>query len=210
MTRHFQTSKPHDSFCQTTETRSCYRVELDEDMLLELAVWFSKDVSIRRIHLRDLGPPVYSLGKAPYPRIVNISASGLALSFLAMPLQHPDAFRDCFPLVLVYFKLRDPSGLHAPPLSFLAGYEVKRVEHTEGRLRLGMGLALDAVPHPGELILDFVDARKYGNACLTKWCEDMNRRSIRAGGGRMPCGVRLDMLLNQLDTAMTQPPAHVA
>lgn len=208
MTRRFQTSTAGEALCHAEDPRSCYRVEVTRDILIELAVWFSNSKDVRRIHLKDLGPPAFSLGKPPYPFIDNISASGLALSFFASGPGQSEAFQERLPLALVYFKVQDPSGAHSSPLSFMAGYAVKRVEYAGGRIRLGMCLALDGVPHPGELVLDFVDARKYGNACLTKWCEDMHRRSARPRNSGACPGLRLDMLLSQLDLAMTEIPGH--
>ncbi|WP_243363178.1 hypothetical protein [Fundidesulfovibrio terrae] len=183
-------------------------MKVTRELILELAVWFSNSTSVQRIHLRDLGPPTFILGKPPHPLINNISAGGMALSFETSSPRQLDAFHSHLPLALVYFKIQDATGGHSSPLSFMAGYEVRRVQYLSGRMYLGMSLALDGVPHPEELVLDFVDARRYGIACLTKWCEDMDRQASHGECRRTFSGLRLDMLLNQLDIAMMELPGR--
>ncbi|WP_173084668.1 hypothetical protein [Fundidesulfovibrio magnetotacticus] len=190
------------------DLRSAHRVEVARDFVIELAVWFGRCLGLRRIHLRDLGSPVFTLGRPPYPCIDNISAGGLGLSFAASAPSQLAALRERLPLALVYFKLHDPAETNSWPLAFMAGYEVKRVRYHEGRICLGLSLALDGAPHPEEMALDFVDARKYGNACLTKWCDDMQRRNVRGGCAKGFQGLRLDMLLSQLDAALAELPGR--
>lgn len=208
MTRHSQTALTINTCSQADEMRKTFRIEPATDMVLELAVWFSKTSAVQRVHLRDLGAPTFLLGKSPYPAIDNISAGGLRLSFAAPAPSQPALFRSHLPLALVYFKVHDATDQQTCPLSFMVGYEVKHVNYSQGRICLGMCLALDGVPHPSELVLDFVDARKYGIACLTKWCEDMHRKTVRGGCRKTFSGLRLDMLLNQLDVAMAELPGH--
>lgn len=206
--RRFQTTTSQNGSCRENESRGCYRVKVRRDLVLELAVWFCNRKDIRRIHLRELGAPSFILGKPPYPLIYDISAGGMALTIMAEAARPRDVFRHDLPLALVYFKLQDACAGHPSPLSFMAGYEVKRVQYLNDRIYLGMSLALDGVPHPDELALDFVDARKYGIACLTKWCENMHGRADRGICKEAFSGLRLDMLLDQLDVAMSELPGR--
>lgn len=207
MTRRFQTSQTGEQL-PAEDSRQAFRIPLDPGIVLELAIWFSKSTEVTRVHLKDLGPPTFVMGKPPFPLIDNISAGGLGLSFSGESSRRITLFQSHVPLALVYFKIQDPAGSYAPPLSFMAGYEVKRVQYLSGRINLGMSLALDGVPHPGELVLDFVDARKYGNSCLTRWCHDMQRRRPQGASRKTFPGIRLDMLLSQLEMAMAEMPGH--
>jgi hypothetical protein len=177
------------------ETRSAFRIDLNEDFVLELAVWFKRGREIRRVHLADLGQPQMTKGQPPHPRLENISANSLALSFNSGQAMAQDRFNDV--LVLAYFKLIPPEGDGYEPLCLMTGFEVKGAKFYDGRMFLGLRLVYDAEPEPGEKVLRFQDARKYGIADLTKWCDDMNRVVRNGEYPRMP-GFRLERLLSEI------------
>lgn len=196
--------QPHQSANvdgRTGDDRSSFRLEVPSDSILELAVWFRRRLDFRFIQLRDLGPPACVLNKPPYPRIDNISAVGMGLSFVSARKHDACLLTKHPPIVLVYFKVPDLVTGRNFPMTFMAGYEIKRTWTEEGRLRFGLSLAFDAVPRREEMMLDFVDVRKYGISELTKWCDCLQRRTRQAQSRECATGLCLDMLLKQLELA---------
>lgn len=179
-----------------TEHRSAFRIEVNEGYVLELAVWFKRKSTFGRMHIRELGPPKLLQGHPPYPRIEDISSAGMAVSFeAAQPL---DLARLSGVLALVYFKLVDPTDLMGDPLSFLVAYEITASQYFDSRNYLGLAMLYDAVPDPGDKAVFFADARKYGIADLTKWCDEMNRAIYTGANSPPPPGLRLDRLLREI------------
>lgn len=176
--------------------RATFRVEVDESIVLDLAVWFKKAGDMKRLHLRDLGEPKMIQGKPPLPRIEDISSTGLCLSFRSGGPVGVEKFAGL--AVLVYFRLVDPSDTMGDPLSFLAGFEVKHAQFHNERNFLGLKLRWDGVPDQNDKALFFADAAKYGIADLTKWCDDMNRK-VCGIEHLPPQGLRLERLLRELE-----------
>ena len=102
--------------------RATFRVEVDESIVLELAVWLRRMNELGRVHLRDLGDPKMLQGKPPFPRLEDVSSTGVCLSFKASQTVEVDKFKGV--CMLVYFKLVDPGDVAGDPLSFLAGFEI--------------------------------------------------------------------------------------
>lgn len=186
--------------------RSTFRVETDESIVLELAVWLRRATEMKRVHLKDLGDPKMIQGKPPYPRIEDISSTGMSVSFKASQLMPAEKFTGV--AVLAYYKLVDPTDLMGEPLSFLAGYEVKHSQFHSERNYLGLKLRWDGVPDQNDKAVFFADAAKYGIADLTKWCDDMNRK-VCGIEHLPPQGLRLDRLLRELDIMRSGAPAVV-
>lgn len=183
--------------------RMTFRVEADETIVLELAVWLRRGKDLGRIHLKDLGEPKMVQGKPPYPRIEDISSTGLCLSFRAGQAVPLEKFAGV--AVIIYFKLSDPSDIMGEPLSFLVGFEVKHSQHYNERVYLGCKLRFDGVPDQNDKAVFFADASRYGIADLTKWCDDMNRKACGVQG-QQPRGLRLDRLLRELDAIHNPQP----
>ncbi|GFK93666.1 hypothetical protein NNJEOMEG_01500 [Fundidesulfovibrio magnetotacticus] len=178
--------------------RVTFRIEVDETIVLELAVWLRRANQLGRVHLRDLGDPKMAQGRPPFPRIEDISSTGMCLSFKSSQLVEVEKFAGV--AVLVYFKLVDPTDMMGDPLSFMAGFEVKHAQHHGDRTFLGLKLRWDGVPDQNDKALYFADAAKYGIADLTKWCDEMNRKVC--GMEHMPPqGLRLDRLLREVEAA---------
>ncbi|MFP5220747.1 MAG: hypothetical protein ACLGSA_00500 [Acidobacteriota bacterium] len=186
--------------------RSTFRVETDESIVLELAVWLRRPAEMKRVHLKDLGDPKMIQGKPPYPRIEDISSTGMSVSFKASQLMPVEKFAGV--AVLAYYKLVDPTDIMGEPLSFLAGYEVKHSQFHSERNYLGLKLRWDGVPDQNDKAVFFADAAKYGIADLTKWCDDMNRK-VCGIEHLPPQGLRLDRLLRELDIIRSGAPAVV-
>jgi len=181
--------------------RTTFRVEADEDIVLELAVWLRRKNELGHVHLKHLGPPKMLQGKPPFPRIEDISSTGLCFSFKSAQLVGEDKFAGI--VVVLYFKLVDPTDTMGDPLSFMAGFEVKHAQHHNERTYLGLKLHWDGVPDQNDKALFFADASKYGISDLTKWCDDMNRKVC--GMESMPHqGLRLERLLRELDGALRE------
>lgn len=176
--------------------RSTFRVETDENIVLELAIWLRRASEMKRVHLKALGDPKMIQGKPPYPRIEDLSSAGMSLSFKASQLMPVEKFAGV--ALLAYFKLVDPTDTTGEPLSFLAGYEVKHSQFHSDRNYLGLKLRWDGVPDQNDKAVFFADAAKYGIADLTKWCDDMNRK-VCGIENLPPQGLRLDRLLRELD-----------
>ncbi|KAF0233238.1 MAG: hypothetical protein FD177_1869 [Desulfovibrionaceae bacterium] len=176
--------------------RSTFRVETDENIVLELALWLRRASEMKRVHLKALGDPKMIQGKPPYPRIEDLSSAGMSLSFKASQLMPVEKFAGV--ALLAYFKLVDPTDTTGEPLSFLAGYEVKHSQFHSDRNYLGLKLRWDGVPDQNDKAVFFADAAKYGIADLTKWCDDMNRK-VCGIENLPPQGLRLDRLLRELD-----------
>ncbi|WP_027190468.1 hypothetical protein [Fundidesulfovibrio putealis] len=176
--------------------RSTFRVETDENIVLELAIWLRRASEMRRVHLKELGDPKMIQGKPPYPRIEDLSSAGMSLSFKASQLMPVEKFAGV--ALLAYFKLVDPTDTMGEPLSFLAGYEVKHSQFHSDRNYLGLKLRWDGVPDQNDKAVFFADAAKYGIADLTKWCDDMNRK-VCGIENLPPQGLRLDRLMRELD-----------
>ena len=187
-----------------TDHRIAFRVEVSDQFLLELAVWFRRKADMGRLHLKDLGDPKMLLGKPPYPRLEDLSSTGGCLSFVSAGAVPLEKFENV--VVLVYFKLVDPTDPTGDPLSFLEGFEPLTSQHNDGRNYLGMRLVYDGVPDPSDKAVFFTNARKYGVADLTKWCDDMNRQACNQNA-LPPPGLRLERLLNELTMLKgSQPP----
>jgi len=176
--------------------RVTFRIEVDESIVLDLAVWLRRAGPPGRVHLRDLGDPKMLQGRPPYPRIEDISSTGMCLSFKSASLVGVDKFSNV--TMLVYFKLVDPTDIMGDPLSFMAGFEVKHAQYLTDRTFLGLKLRWDGVPDQSDKALYFADAAKYGIADLTKWCDEMNRK-VCGLEHMLPQGLRLDRLLRELD-----------
>lgn len=176
--------------------RVTFRIEVDESIVLELAVWLRRAGPPGRVHLRDLGDPKMLQGRPPYPRVEDISSTGMCLSFKSASLVGVDKFANV--TMLVYFKLVDPTDIMGDPLSFMAGFEVKHAQYLTDRTFLGLKLRWDGVPDQSDKALYFADAAKYGIADLTKWCDEMNRK-VCGLEHMLPQGLRLDRLLRELD-----------
>ena len=189
-----------------SENRSAFRIEVNEDYVLDLAVWFKKRGSFGRMHIKELGPPKLMQGRPPYPRIEDISSVGMALSFDAA--QAMDVSKFAGVLALVYFKLVDPTDMMGDPLSFLVAYEVNASQILDGRAYIGLRMVYDAVPDPGDKAVFFADARKYGIADLTKWCDEMNRSMFTGTHSPPPPGLRLDRLLREIAMLKEAPKAQ--
>jgi len=177
--------------------RSSFRVQVRESYVLELAIWFRRKTEMGHVFLRSLGEPRLVQGRPYNPRIDDIGASGMALSFeSSKPL---DMAKLEHLVVLVYFRLVDPTDMMGDPLSFMAAYEVVNSQYLRGRVLLGLRLAFDGIPDPDNKALFFADARKYGISDLTKWCDDMNR-CLSGGDCRQQAlpGLRLDRLMREL------------
>ena len=110
-------------------------------------------------------------------------------------------------LVLAYFKLVDPMGGNFEPLSMMTGYRVNGVKFYDGRMFMGLNLAYDAAPEPGEKVLRFNNASKYGIADLTKWCDDMNRLALSGEIPKVP-GFRLSRLLTEIEALAQKKPGN--
>jgi len=187
--------------------RVTFRIEVDESIVLDLAVWLRRAGALGRVHLRDLGDPKMQQGRPPHPRIEDISSTGLCLSFKSAQLVDVDKFAGV--VMLVYFKLVDPTDMMGDPLSFMAGFEVKHAQYHGDRTFLGLKLRWDGVPDQNDKALYFADAAKYGISDLTKWCDEMNRKVC--GLEQMaPQGLRLDRLLRELDVVKRQAEAGEA
>lgn len=181
--------------------RATFRVEVDESIVLELAVWLRRMNELGRVHLRDLGDPKMLQGKPPFPRLEDVSSTGVCLSFKASQTVEVDKFKGV--CMLVYFKLVDPGDVAGDPLSFLAGFEVKHSQYHNERVFLGLKLRWDGVPDQNDKAVFFADAAKYGIADLTKWCDDMNRKAC--GVEHMPQrGLRLERLLREIESIKRQ------
>lgn len=179
------------------EFRSSFRVQVRESYVLELAIWFRRKAEMGHVFLKSLGEPRLVQGRPFNPHIEDIGASGMALSFESnKPL---DQAKLESLLVLVYFRLVDPTDMMGDPLSFMAAYETVTSQYRQGRVLLGLRLAYDGIPDPDNKALFFADARKYGISDLTKWCDDMSR--CLSGGEchqqQLP-GLRLDRLMREL------------
>lgn len=185
--------------------RATFRVEVDDSILLELAVWLRRMGELGRVHLRDLGDPKMVLGRPPMPRLEDVSSTGVCLSFNSSQAVPVEKFKGV--AMLVYFKLVDPSDVMGEPLSFLAGFEVKHSQLHNGRAFLGLKLRWDGVPDQNDKAVFFADAAKYGIADLTKWCDDMNRKVC--GIEHLPQrGLRLERLLREIDALKRQEAAQ--
>lgn len=187
--------------------RIAFRVEVPDNFLLELAVWLRRKSDMGRLHLKDLGDPKMLWGKPPHPRLEDLSSTGGCVSFASaggIPLERFDNV-----VVLVYFKLVDPTDPMGDPLSFLEGFEPLTSQYNDGRNYLGMRLAYDGVPDPSDKAVFFTDARKYGVADLTKWCDDMNRQSS-SQNYLPPPGLRLERLLSELTLLREDHPRAAA
>lgn len=186
--------------------RTAFRVETDESIVLELAIWLRRTSEMKRVHLRELGEPKMIQGRPPYPRIEDISSTGMSLSFKASQLTGVEKFAGV--AMLAYFKLVDPTDMMGEPLSILAGFEVKHSQFHGDRNYLGLKLRWDGVPDQNDKAVFLADAAKYGIADLTKWCDDMNRKVC--GIEHMPPqGLRLDRLLRELEVLKSGAPAVV-
>jgi hypothetical protein len=179
-----------------SDYRTTFRVEVDETIVLELAVWFRRKNEMGRVHLRNLGEPKMLQGKSPEPRIEDISSTGLCLSFKGSQLMDVEKFAGVY--VILFFQLVDPTDMMGEPLSFLAGFDVKHSQFHNDRNYLGLKLRWDGVPDQNDKAIFFADASKYGIADLTKWCDDMNRK-VSGMESLPPQGLRLDRLLRELD-----------
>ncbi|WP_243358188.1 hypothetical protein [Fundidesulfovibrio terrae] len=188
--------------------RTTFRIEVDENTVLELAVWLRRISELGHVHLRQLGEPKMIQGKPPYPRIEDISSTGLCLSFKSSQLVGVEKFTGV--AMLLYFKLVDPTDTMGEPLSFMAGFEVKHAQHHNERTFLGLKLKWDGVPDQNDKALYFADASKYGISDLTKWCDDMNRK-VCGIENLPPQGLRLERLLRELDVVLRErAPAKAA
>ena len=176
--------------------RVTFRVEVDENIVLELAAWLRRRSEMGRMHLRDLGEPKMLQSKPPFPRIEDISSTGMCFSFKASQRVEEEKFAGV--ALLLYYKLVDPTDIMGEPLSFLAGYEVKNSQFHNERNYLGLKLRWDGVPDQNDKAVFFADAAKYGIADLTKWCDDMNRK-VNGMTNLSPRGLRLDRLLRELE-----------
>ncbi|MFZ5426333.1 MAG: hypothetical protein ACOZEN_05125 [Thermodesulfobacteriota bacterium] len=176
--------------------RATFRVEVNESIVLELALWFRKMTELGRVHLRDLGDPKMLQGKPPFPRIEDVSSTGICLSFKATQPLPAEKFKGT--ALLIYFKLVDPTDVMGEPLSFMAGFEAKHSQFHGGRVYLGLKLRWDGVPDQNDKALFFADAAKYGIADLTKWCDDMNRKACGIEHLNTQ-GLRLERLLRELE-----------
>lgn len=184
--------------------RTTFRVEVNESIVLELAVWLRRVNELGRVHLKDLGDPKMLQGMPPFPKMEDLSSTGICLSFKSSQLVGVEKFAGV--VMLVYFKLVDPTDLMGEPLSFMAGFEVKHAQYHSGRTYLGLKLRYDGVPDQNDKALFFADASKYGIADLTKWCDDMNRKAC--GIEHMPSqGLRLERLLREIEAAKKGGPA---
>jgi hypothetical protein len=181
--------------------RTTFRIELDENIVLELAVWLRRIGELGHVHLRQLGEPKMLQGKPPYPRLEDISSTGLCLSFKSSQLVGVEKFAGV--AMLLYFKLVDPIDTMGEPLSFMAGFEVKHAQHHNERTFLGLKLKWDGVPDQNDKALYFADAAKYGISDLTKWCDDMNRK-VCGIENLPPQGLRLERLLRELDVVVRE------
>ncbi|MBI4805788.1 MAG: hypothetical protein HY795_11195 [Desulfovibrio sp.] len=179
-----------------SDYRTTFRVEVDETIVLELAVWFRRRNEMGRVHLRNLGEPKMLQGKPPEPRIEDISSTGLCLSFRGSQPMGVEKFAGVY--VILFFQLVDPTDMMGEPLSFLAGFDVKHSQFHNERNFLGLKLRWDGVPDQNDKAIFFADASKYGIADLTKWCDDMNRK-VSGMESLPPQGLRLDRLLRELD-----------
>lgn len=175
--------------------RIAFRVEVPENYVLELAVWFRRKADMGRLHLKDLGDPKMLLGKPPYPHLEDVSSTGACISFASTGAVPIDKFENV--VALVYFKLVDPTDAMGDPLSFMEGFEPLTSQHNDGRNYLGMRLVYDGVPDPSDKAIFFTSAHKYGVADLTKWCDDMNRHACNLNY-LPPPGLRLERLLSEL------------
>ncbi|GAB6036856.1 hypothetical protein JCM15519_14150 [Fundidesulfovibrio butyratiphilus] len=179
------------------EFRSSFRVQVRESHVIELAIWFRRKTDMGHVFLKNLGEPRLVQGRPYNPRIEDIGASGMALSFESTkPL---DLAKLDHLVVLIYFRLVDPTDMMGDPLSFMAAYEAVASQYRQGRVLLGLRLAYDGIPDPDNKALFFADARKYGISDLTKWCDDMNR--CLSGGDchqQQLTGLRLDRLMREL------------
>lgn len=182
-----------------------FRVEADENLVLELAVWLRRANEMRRVHIRELSEPKMLQGKPPYPRLEDISSTGMCLSFKASQGVTVEKFAGV--AVLVYFRLVDPSDMMGELLSFLAGFEVKHAQFYNERNFLGLKLRWDGVPDQNDKAVFFADAAKYGIADLTKWCDDMNRKACGMESSPQR-GLRLDRLLKELEAVKRQEAAR--
>jgi hypothetical protein len=187
--------------------RTAFRVEVDESILLELAVWIRRRAELGRVHLKDLGDPKMIQGRPPFPRVEDISSTGVCFSYASSHEAPVEKFAGL--VLLVYLKLVDPTDMMGEPLSFLAGFEVKHAQYHNGRNYLGLKLRWDGVPDQNEKAIFFADASRYGIADLTKWCDDMNRK-ICGVEHMPPQGLRLDRLLRELEVVKNpqQAAAH--
>ena len=190
-----------------SDHRIAFRVEVPEHYVLELAVWFRRSADMGRLHLRDLGDPKMLMGKPPYPRLEDISSTGACLSFASAGAVPVEKFENV--VVLVYFKLVDPTDTMGDPLSFLEGFQPLTSQHNDGRNFLGMRLVYDGVPDPSDKAIFFTNARKYGVADLTRWCDDMNRQACTVNC-LPPPGLRLERLLNELTLLRGDHPLQAA
>ncbi len=186
--------------------RVTFRVEVNESIVLELAVWLKRVGELGRVHLKDLGDPKMLQGRPPFPRVEDISSTGMCLSFKSSHLVEVERFQGL--AVLVYFKLVDPTDVSGEPLSFMAGFKVKHSQYHNERNFLGLKLRWDGVPDQNDKALFFADAAKYGIADLTKWCDDMNRK-VCGIEHLPPQGLRLERLLRELEAIKHAGPAVV-
>ena len=186
--------------------RVAFRVEVDDSIMLELAAWIRRSSEMGRVHLKDLGDPKMILGRPPFPRVEDLSSTGLCFSYKSSQETPLEKFGGL--ILVLYFKLVDPTDIMGEPLSFLAGFEVKHAQYHDGRNYLGLKLRWDGVPDQNDKAVFFADASRYGIADLTKWCDDMNRK-ICGMEHMLPQGLRLDRLLRELEVVkQAQPAVH--
>ena len=196
MTRRLQVSSDQRMWKRQPESRKSFRVRVNKELVLELGVWFKQCGDFKRLTLKDLGSPLWFLGRPPYPSIDNLSAGGMALSFNAAREVDSSKLDNQGLLAMVYFKLSAVNTDLGGPISILAGYEVIRAKFQETKVLMGLRLTLNGLPLPGEMALEFTDVRKHGIPVLTKWCDDVFQRKSWVGVTNISAGIRLENLMH--------------
>lgn len=185
--------------------RNHFRIEVPEEYLKECAVWFKRKEPIARMSLLELGKPHLVRGERMGLHIEDVSAAGMAVSFQAHP--RLPAAKLAERTVMVYFKLADPIYVAADPTCLLAAAEVKAVNEWEGKVYLSLRITHNGLPDKMDKAVFFVNAEKYGIAELTRWCDEMDRRSCTMEVVAPDPGVQLDRLLQEIDALAPAVPA---
>lgn len=182
--------------------RNHFRIEVPETHLVECAVWFKRKGPLSRMSLLELGKPHMAKGDRMGLRIEDISAAGMAVSFAAHPKLPAERLAER--TVLVYFKLADPIYVVADPTCLLVAAEIKAVNQWDGKVYLSLRLTHNAAPDLSSKAVNFVGSEKYGIAELTRWCDEMDRRSCNQDTAMTQPGVQMDKLLLEI-SALTDP-----
>ncbi len=182
--------------------RNHFRIEVPIGHLVECAVWFKRKGPLSRMSLLELGKPHMVKGERLDLRIEDISAAGMAVSFTAHPKLPADKLLER--MVLAYFKLADPFYPVADPTCLLVASEVKAINEWEGKVYLSLRLTHNAAADKTAKAVTFASSEKYGISELTRWCDEMDRRSCTLEAAVIQPGVQLDRLLLEL-AALDKP-----